>query len=229
MNSLVARVDNSAPEYETATIADVLSSTEHRSAILIIGPTLSNKDEIAFDLLAESWNEETAPFAVTAADSEQTLRSRFGEFVPRGRSATEFYVIDCSESSDAESESACSVASPADLTGVGICLSKGYDRHGTGGDRCVLIDNLSTLLIYSDIGRVYRFLSVINSRIADVGDTTVQLLDADAIRSEDKTKLFQLFSTIIQVRMESGTMLFRLRGDTNTEWYEYRRLERENE
>jgi len=229
MDSQVARVDNPGTEYETATIADALSSTERRSDVLIIGPTLSNKDEIAFDLLAESWNEETAPFAVTAADSEQTLRSRFGEFVPRGRSATEFYVIDCSESSDAESESACSVASPADLTGVGICLSKGYDRHGTGGDRCVLIDNLSTLLIYSDIGRVYRFLSVINSRIADVGDTTVQLLDADAIRSEDKTKLFQLFSTIIQVRMESGTMLFRLRGDTNTEWYEYRRLERENE
>ena len=229
MDSQVARVDNSDPEYETATIADALSSTERRSDVLIIGPTLSNKDEIAFDLLAESWNEETAPFAVTATDSEQTLRSRFGEFVPRGRSATEFYVIDCSESSDAESESACSVASPADLTGVGICLSKGYDHHGTGGDRCVLIDNLSTLLIYSDVGRIYRFLSMINSRIAEVGDTTVQLLDADAISSKDKNKLFQLFSTIIQVRMESGTMLFRLRGDTNTEWYEYRRLERENE
>ena len=225
----MARVDNSDPEYETATIADALSSTERRSDVLIIGPTLSNKDEIAFDLLAESWNEETAPFAVTATDSEQTLRSRFGEFVPRGRSATEFYVIDCSESSDAESESACSVASPADLTGVGICLSKGYDHHGTGGDRCVLIDNLSTLLIYSDVGRIYRFLSMINSRIAEVGDTTVQLLDADAISSKDKNKLFQLFSTIIQVRMESGTMLFRLRGDTNTEWYEYQRLERENE
>ena len=225
----MARVDNSGPEYETATIADALSSTERRSDVLIIGPTLSNKDEIAFDLLAESWNEETAPFAVTAADSEQTLRSRFGEFVPRGRSATEFYVIDCSESSDAESESACSVASPADLTGVGICLSKGYDRHGTGGDRCVLIDNLSTLLIYSDVGRIYRFLSVINSRIAEVGDATVQLLDVDAVSSEDKNKLFQLFSTVVQVQTEAGTMLFRLRGDTNTEWYEYQRLERENE
>ena len=55
------------------------------------------------------------------------------------------------------------------------------------------------------------------------------MLDADAISSEDKTKLFQLFSTIVQVRTEADTMLFRLRGDTNTEWYEYRRLERENE
>ena len=225
----MARVDNSGPEYETATIADALSSTERRSDVLIIGPTLSNKDEIAFDLLAESWNEETAPFAVTAADSEQILRSRFREFVPRGRSAAEFYVIDCSESSDAESESACSVASPADLTGVGICLSKGYDRHGTDGDRRVLIDNLSTLLIYSDVGRIYRFLSVINSRIAEVGDATVQLLDVDAVSSEDKNKLFQLFSTVVQVQTEAGTMLFRIRGDTNTEWYEYQRLERENE
>ena len=69
MDSQVARVDNSDPEYETATIADALSSTERRSDVLIIGPTLSNKDEIAFDLLAESWSEETAPFAVTASDS----------------------------------------------------------------------------------------------------------------------------------------------------------------
>ena len=131
--------------------------------------------------------------------------------------------------SDSASESACSVASPADLTGVGICLSKGYDRHGTGGDRRVLIDNLSTLLIYSDVGRIYRFLSVINSRIAEVGDATVQLLDVDAVSSEDKNKLFQLFSTVVQVQTEAGTMLFRIRGDTNTEWYEYQRLERENE
>jgi len=226
----MAGVDNSGGEYETATLADVLPSPQRRSDVLVIGPTLSDKDEIAFDLLAERWQDgDTNPFVVTASDSARALRSRFQGFVPRGRSAADLYVIDCSESPDAESQSTCSVGSPADLTGVGICLSKGYDHYGTRGNRRVLIDNLSTLLIYWDVGRIYRFISAINSRIAEVGDATVQLLDTDAISSEDRSKLFQLFSTIVQVRMEAGKMLFRLRGDTTTEWYEYKRLERENE
>lgn len=219
--------DNSDPEYATATTADIVPPREYHSDILIIGPTLSDKDKIAFDLLAESWKENANPFVVTATEPERTLRSRVQEFVPPGRSAADLYVIDCSESTSSESQSTCSVASPADLTGVGICLAKGYEKYGTSGKRRILIDNLSTLMIYSEIGRLYRFVSTINSRSAQVGDMTVQLLDADTIKSEDKTKLYQLFSTVIQVRMESGKMLFRVRGETNTEWYEYRSPERE--
>lgn len=214
-----------ATKRETVTAA--LPSDTRGSEILVIGPTLSDKDHIAFDILVDSWETEADPFVVTATDPAPQFRSRFESYIPPDRRVQDVYVIDCTETPQGERpgrQSGCSVSSPVDLTGVSVCLSKGYERYGNTGRRRVLIDNLSTLLIYSDIDRIYRFLSVINSRTSELGDATIQLLDTDAIDTEDRNTLFQLFSIIIEVRTDHDTSMFRVHGDTETrwtEWYEY--------
>lgn len=205
-------------------VSDLLPDKTLESNILISGPTLSEKDTIAFDLLAESWSSGRPPFVITATDTADQFRSRFDSLSPPNRHVEDLYVIDCTESAqdaDATEKTTCLSATPADLTGVGICLSKGYNEFGEAGGRVILLDNLSTLLVYSDVNRIFRFISTINNRVTELGDITVQLLDTDAIDTVNKNKLLQLFSTVIQVREDEGKTLYRVRGETETTWAEY--------
>lgn len=220
----VARTNDPADPAERATVADGIPADARESDVLVVGPTLSDKDHVAFDVLAESWEGGPAPFVVTATEPAPQFRTRFEPSVPAGRHVEEVYVVDCTEAGQPDEEAdqgGCSVASPVDLTGVSVCLSKGYDAHGSPGGRRVLVDNLSTLLIYSDIERVYRFTSTVTGHVSEVGDATVQLLDTDAIAAEDKNRLFQLFPTVVEVRPEGDATLFRVRGTAQTGWYEY--------
>ena len=205
-------------------VSELLPDETLKSNILISGPTLSGKDAIALDLLAESWASGRPPFVITATDTAAQFRSRFDGVCTPNRRVEEFYVIDCTESGQDEHATetpTCTSATPADLTGVGICLSKGYKQFGAPGGRVILLDNLSTLLVYSDVDRIFRFISTINSRVTDAGDITVQLLDTDAIDRESKNKLLQLFETVIEVKQDGGTTLFRVRGPTKTSWTEF--------
>lgn len=226
----MAQTNEKTETFEQSTILAALPSIARESDILVMGPTLSEKDQVAFDILVDSWEDRNNPFVITANDPAPEFQSRFGAFVPAGRRPEDVYVIDCTEVTQDErsgQQSGCSVSSPVDLTGISVCLSKGYDTNGSTGGRRVLLDNLSTLLIYSDIDRIYRFISSINNHVSELGDATVQLLDTDAIDSTDKSKLVQLFSTIIEVRTDTDTTLFRVHGGERakwTPWYEYQPL-----
>jgi hypothetical protein len=219
----VAKVTSEDATIKKQTVADALPNSAGGSDVLVIGPTLSDKDQIAFDLLADSWRSGRAPFVITATDTDAQFRERFRSFVPAEYPAEELYVIDCTEQSP-DSQASCSVQSPVDLTGIAVCLSKGYDQYGNGSRR-ILLDTISTLLIYSNIERVYRFISKLNSRASELGDSTVQLLDSDAIDAGDRNTLFQLFPTVVEVRDDADTTLFRVHGDTETNWYEFQPLQ----
>lgn len=216
--------DDLAAQHVTERVLDVVPAETLESDILVMGPTLSKKDEIAIELLAENWTQDRTPFAVTATESAASFRSRLAATLPSDRDVEDLYVIDAAESSgtgDAANLPGCASTTPADLTGVGICLSKGYKQFGTPGGRVVLVENLSTFLVYSDIERIFRFVNTINNRVTELGDITVQLLDTDAIDSKDRRKLLQLFATVIEVKERSGETVFRLRGDVQTDWHGY--------
>jgi KaiC/GvpD/RAD55 family RecA-like ATPase len=215
----VAKVTGENATIGKQSVVDVLPDNSGGSDVLVVGPTLSDKDRIAFEILADSWKGGRAPFVITATDTDAQFRDRFEPFVPAGHPAEELYVIDCTEQTP-DSQSSCSVNSPVDLTGIAVCLSKGYDQFESGRRR-ILLDTISTLLIYSSMKRVYRFLSKLNSRASELGDSTVQLLDSDSIDTEDRNTLFQLFPIVIEVRDEGDSTLFRVHGDTETSWYEF--------
>lgn len=219
----MARTDEASTSYDTATVGDVRAPADLGATVLVTGPTLSNKDAVAFDLFGDGWTD-ARPFAITATDPAAAFRDRLRPYVPAGRRAEDVYVIDClevSNSTDSDDPHTHGVGTPADLTGIGIALSKGYERYGTG-QRRVLLDNLATLLVYSDIDRVYRFVDVVTSRLTDLGNTSVHLLDGDTVEGTDRNKLIQLFSAVIEVRSEGDTTLFRVRDGTGaSEWYEH--------
>jgi KaiC/GvpD/RAD55 family RecA-like ATPase len=68
-------------------------------------------------------------------------------------------VVDCTPSGSREGPNVASVGSPADLTGTSIPVSEFFESAGEAP--VVLVDSLSTFLVYADEGPLFRFLQTV--------------------------------------------------------------------
>jgi predicted regulator of amino acid metabolism with ACT domain len=63
----------------------------------------------------------------------------------------------------------------------------------------VLMDSLSTLLMYSDLQTVFRFMHVFTSRIEDADALGVHVIESTAHDAEAMNTMKQLFDGIVEV------------------------------
>lgn len=109
-----------------------------------------------------------------------------------------------------------SVGSPADLTGIGIGLTK--LREAGNDDPGVLVDSVSSLLVYSGFDRVYEFLHAITNRIGAAGGSSLCLLSSDT-NEQGLSRLESLFDGVLEARTGEAGPEYRLRGrDGSGEW-----------
>jgi hypothetical protein len=91
-------------------------------------------------------------------------------------------------------------SSPVDMTGIGIKLSETlesfYQGHGVDRTR-VMVHSLSTLLMYSDLQTVFRFLHVFTGRIQSVDGLGLFCIDSTAHDDRTMNTLKQLFDGIV--------------------------------
>jgi KaiC/GvpD/RAD55 family RecA-like ATPase len=89
-----------------------------------------------------------------------------------------------------------------DMTGIGIKFSEFveefYSERGARRNR-VLVDSISSLLMYSDLQTVFRFMHVFTSRIEDADALGVHIIDSTAHDAETMNTMKQLFDGIIEV------------------------------
>ncbi len=99
---------------------------------------------------------------------------------------------------------------PGDLTGIGIGVS-GFMRryHEAGLDFALGVHTLSTMLMYADVQRVYRFVHVLTRRTADANYRGAYVLDESA---EDPGMLAQPFDGMVAVRETETGSEVRVRG-----------------
>ena len=193
---------------------------------IVYGPALSGKSTLAMEAVASAVTPAQSPIFVTTSDTAEQFRDRLDPLLPAGTPAAETLLVDASDVTQAEGVAdgwTLSIGSPADLTGLGIALSKGFDRldeMGFDGGH-ILVDNLTTLLVYTDFDRVFRFVDDLNHRAVESGRTVVYILDDDAVGEQNRSKLLQLFSRAVEVTTDDEATQFRRRGETNTDWYEY--------
>ncbi len=93
-------------------------------------------------------------------------------------------------------------SSPVDMTGIGIKLSEFlqdfYEVRGLSENR-VLLHSVSTLLMYSDLQTVFRFLHVFTGRIQSADGLGLYVIDSTAHDDQTMNTLKQLFDGVIQV------------------------------
>jgi len=173
------------------------------TSLLFSGPPLTGKRGLALDILAEGTRRGEGAIVVTTKDGAGRVLDDYRDRVEvDGRPVA---VIDCvtrqqgvGEVSDDEHVKYTS--SPVDMTGVGIKLSETlesfYGTHDVEKTR-VMVHSLSTLLMYSDLQTVFRFLHVFTGRIQSVDGLGLFCIDATAHDDQTMNTLTQLFDGVV--------------------------------
>lgn len=182
---------------------------------LLSGPAMSGKYELLLDLLTEGFEHGEGGLAITAnqgaASIVEDIEARYGSVPDRLR------VVDCvsenqGTTSGGSNDRITYVSSPADLTGIGIRFSEQLGQFTeTEIDRIrVGFYSLSTLLMYTELETVFRFVHVISGRIDSVDALGVFALDPTTHEDNTVSTLKQLFDGMIEVRETEGERQVRL-------------------
>ncbi|MFC6765964.1 RAD55 family ATPase [Natrinema soli] len=189
-------------------LADVLPDAEldPGTNVLVAGPPLTGKRRIAFDILANGANRGDGSIIVTTKDSADKVIESFDDRVDEGVEP-DIGVVDCVTKQRGigtidDDPRIKYASSPVDMTGIGIKLSEFlqefYETRGVTENR-VLLHSVSTLLMYSDLQTVFRFLHVFTGRIQSADALGVYVIDSTAHDDQTMNTLKQLFDAVIEL------------------------------
>ncbi|ELZ00927.1 hypothetical protein C482_08703 [Natrialba chahannaoensis JCM 10990] len=176
--------------------------------VLVTGPPLTGKRQLALDVLAQGADRGDGSIIVTTKDNADTIRSGFRDRIQTANPS--LGIVDCvsnqQQTNATESDSEISyVSSPVDMTGIGITVSEFlqefYQERGLTENR-VMLHSISTLLMYSDLETVFRFLHVFTGRIQSADGLGIFLIDSAAHDEQTVNTLKQLFDGVVAVSEE---------------------------
>lgn len=188
-------------------LADVLPDVEldPGTNVLVAGPPLTGKRRIAFDILASGANRGDGSIIVTTKDSADKVLDSFDERIDDVE--PDIGIVDCVTKQRGigtidDDPRIKYASSPVDMTGIGIKLSEFlqefYETRGLTENR-VLLYSVSTLLMYSDLQTVFRFLHVFTGRIQSADALGVYVIDSTAHDDQTMNTLKQLFDGVIEL------------------------------
>jgi len=173
--------------------------------ILISGPPLSGKRRLAMEALVHGANNGEGAVTITTRDSSDRVLADLRSLLEQPDSA-HIGVVDCVTKHQGRSASDSDLvkyaSSPLDMTGIGIKFSEFveefYTERGVQKNR-VALDSLTTLLMYSDLQTVFRFMHVLTSRIEDADAIGIHVIESTAHDAETLNTLKQLFDGVVEV------------------------------
>ncbi|MFC7186593.1 RAD55 family ATPase [Halorubrum yunnanense] len=170
--------------------------------ILLTGPPLTGKRSMMMDVLAEGTDRGNGAIVVTTKDGADRVLKDYEKRTPYDGKPVA--VVDCVTRqqgvSDArESDRIKYASSPVDMTGIGIKLSEFLQAFGDRGieENRVMVHSLSTLLMYSDLQTVFRFLHVFTGRIQSVNGLGLFSIDSTSHDDQAMNTIKQLFDGVI--------------------------------
>ncbi|NGM71465.1 recombinase RecA [Natronolimnobius sp. AArcel1] len=205
-------------------LVDVLPDVEidPGTNVLVAGPPMTGKRQVAYDILTSGASRGNGSIVVTTKDSADKVLERFDD---DGRHEdSPVGVVDCVTKQrgigTVEDDPRIKYASsPVDMTGIGIKLSaflqEFYEGRGVTENR-VLLHSVSTLLMYSDLQTVFRFLHVFTGRIQSADALGIYVIDSTAHDDQTMNTLKQLFDGIIEIQAGDSEPEIRTAGLTST-------------
>ena len=180
---------------------------QQESTLLILGPHRKEAgNEICSTLLFTSTNEN----AVITVDLTPKGRHRFSPESQAWESTCDLDIITphqqvysslSTEQQNSSSNVAIhSIASPGDLTQLGVVLSDRIDSHEELGDETYLcFDSITTLLQYSQPKRVYQFLNNLVGMVVSSEITAHFHLDPLAHDEQVVRSLRGIFDDVLEI------------------------------
>lgn len=181
------------------------TSVDPGTNILVSGPPLSGIRRLGLEALAHGANNGEGSVIITTRDSSDRVLADFRSLVDDPENA-HLGIVDCVTKHQGRSASDTKLvkypSSPTDMTGIGIKFSQFveelYTERGITKNR-IAIDSLSTLLMYSDVQTVFRFMHVLTSRIEDADAIGIHVIESTAHEPQELNTLKQLFDGIVEV------------------------------
>lgn len=193
--------------------------------LLVAGPPLTRKRAVARSLLESGCERDEGAVVVGTRDSVRGIRRRtpaVWNAVDSGRGG----VVDCvtRQSGETAVDSALVkyVASPGAITDVGIRLGGIFKHLEKRGVRTrFAVSTVSTMLMYADVRRVFRFLHVYAGHVERLGWLGIGVLDTSNRAAFDR--LAPLYDAMVQTRRNDGEPELRVvgLGQGRTEWVPY--------
>jgi KaiC/GvpD/RAD55 family RecA-like ATPase len=203
---------------------DAIGSIDGGTNIMLIGPPMCGKRALLNSIMSGGFRSGEAVILVETRvpgrDALQKLKPPVGARVG---------VVDCVTRTlgvnAADTASVKYISSPVDLTGVGVRISQFADEfsHAESDSYRLCIDSLSTMLMYSSLQTVYRFMHVIAGRVAMQHELGIYIVDREMHDAQTIATLKQLFNAVLEVKNEDDHTFIRAIGLTPrpTQWFEY--------
>ncbi len=199
----------------------ISKEVEDGSNILIRGPAMAGKSSFLQRVVAEGIENDEGIIYVTTNHSGNDILNEYSDYdINKDR----FRIVDCVSERQGigdmeETDIISMTSSPDDMTGIGIKVSEIiedlWELKSVEKNRVVL-NSVSTLLMYSELQTVFRFLHVFTGRIRSVDGLGIFTVDSEMHSEKEFSTLNQLFDGIVEVRKEGdGAGQVRLSGRTN--------------
>ena len=162
--------------------------------LLVVGPPMSGKRSFGLSVLGDG--VENGRDALVVATSRRVASVPFDP-----SEAGRFGIVDCTPSAADEEGPVVNVASPGDLTGISMPVS----RFLEGSERpVVLFDSVSSILQYANEESAFRFLSVLTSHVAGANGVGLYTFDEGAHTEETYRTFAQLFDGHVELHGSAG-------------------------
>ncbi len=188
----------------TSVSKEAIPSLEPGTSILISGPPMIGKRELALELVAAGHENGDGLLLVMTSESAAVViedLNQQGTTLDPARIG----IIDCMDNGDRgriEGISTYSLAGPDDLTGLSTGSARflrSFSNRGVPTVRHGLI-SVTTLLRYLDRSTVFKFLYIYKKRVADTRGLGVFTIDRTGHDPQTLTMLTSLFDGMIELR-----------------------------
>ncbi|WP_267641413.1 DUF7504 family protein [Haloarchaeobius amylolyticus] len=184
--------------------------------LLVAGPAMTGKRQLLYHLLGHSGEADHATSIVTTRKAADTVEREYRAVDP---DVTRLGIVDCVSRQRGfgtveESPTRRYVGNAGDLTGIGIRTSefmRRFQADDTVDTASVGLHTSSTVLMYTELRRVFQFYHVMTGRVESAGYTGVFVIDTPTADNA-LAVLKQLFDGLVEVRESEDGRQLRVRG-----------------
>lgn len=198
---------------------DLVDAVSEADSVLITGPPMSGEYDLFHHLLHE-WTP--SPVVISTGRTAEKVRADHGRIT--GATDDRAVVIDCMtrqrEAPAHDADVTRYVASPGNLTDIGVQFTDLVDEMRGDGPHALGVDSLSQLLMYSDPDRIHRFTRALATQAANEDWPFVATLGSTMHDKEVRHTLHEAFDALVETRIESDHRQFRVRErvDGPSDW-----------
>lgn len=164
--------------------------------ILVEGPSISGKEAIVYSLIRQGLDDGEGVVLIPTMETGENVVASYGN-------TKNLRVVDCMSRplglDRLDSANVKYVNGPGDITGMGVWTGRLLAEF-SGRPVRLCIDSLSTLLMYSSLQLIFRFLHMLNGKVFAAGGLSVGVVDESMHDQKTMASLRQLYKAALELK-----------------------------